>query len=173
VSSVPLKRPSIPTVSRTYSYDAREPDIGVALSMPGIDYLRGIIRGDYPAAPIAATLGFAPVEGEHGRVVFEGTPQRYTYNPLGAVHGGWAATILDSAMACAVHTTLPAGRGYTTIDLSIKLVRAMTERTGVVHCEGRVVHTGGTMVTAEGRITGVDGTLYAHGTTTCLILAPR
>jgi uncharacterized protein (TIGR00369 family) len=166
-------KPVIPTTTRTYAWDAREPDLGFALSMPGIDYLRGIIRGDYPAAPIAATLGITPVEAEVGRVVFEGTPERFTYNPMGTVHGGWAATILDSAMACAVHSTLPAGRGYTTIDLSIKLVRALTDRTGLVHCEAKVVHTGGTIVTAEGRLVGVDGTLYAHGTTTCVVIAPR
>src|SRR6478735_9012535 len=137
------------TETRTYSYEARQPDVAKMMSMAGLDYLRGILSGEFPAAPIAATLGFAPTEFEHGRAVFEGTPERYSYNPLGTVHGGWAATILDSAMGCAVHTTLPAGKGYTTVDLDIKLVRAITSRVGKLRCEANVIHTGGSIATAE------------------------
>ena len=155
---------------RTYEYDARTTDVAKMMSMPGIDYLRGILSGDFPAAPIAATLGFRVAEVDHGRAVFTGVPDRSVYNPLGGVHGGWAATLLDSAMGCAVHSTLPAGKGYATVDLSIHLVRALTDRSGTVRCEASIVHSGGSIATAQGRLVGADGTLYAHGTTTCLIL---
>jgi len=160
-------------LARSYEYEARTPDPATMLSMPGLEYLRGILRGDFPAAPIAATLNFLPTEFDHGRAVFEGTPERFAYNPLGSVHGGWAATILDSAMGCAVHTTLPAGKGYTTVDLNVSLVRAITDRAGRLRCEAKVIHQGGSIVTAEGRITDAAGTLYAHGHTTCLVLTPR
>jgi uncharacterized protein (TIGR00369 family) len=159
--------------TRTYDYESRPFDPALARSVSGLDYLRGILRGDHPAAPIAATLGFRPVEIDHGFAAFEGTPERFVYNPIGVVHGGWAATLLDSAMGCAVHTTLPAGKAYTTVELSIRLVRALTDATGRVFCEARIIHAGSTVATAEGRVVGADGTLYAHGTTTCLILAPR
>ena len=159
--------------ARTYDYESRAFDPAVARSVSGLDYLRGIITGDYPAAPIAATLGFRPVEVDHGSAAFEGTPERFAYNPIGVVHGGWAATLLDSAMGCAVHTTLAAGKAYTTIDLAISLVRPLTDRTGRVRCEARVIHTGGTIVTAEGRVLDAAGVLYAHGTTTCLVMSPR
>jgi uncharacterized protein (TIGR00369 family) len=163
----------VTTATRTYAYDARPFDPAIARAVSGLDYLRGILRGDYPAAPIAATLGFTIAEVDAGRAVFTGTPDRFVYNPIGMVHGGYAATLLDSAMGCAVHSTLPAGKAYTTIDLSISLVRAITERSGPLRSEGSVIHGGSTVVTAQGRIVGEDGTLYAHGTTTCLVLAPR
>jgi uncharacterized protein (TIGR00369 family) len=159
--------------TRTYTFETRLPDPKQMMSMSGLDYLRGILSGDFPAAPISATLGFGPTEFEQGRAVFEGTPERFTYNPLGSVHGGWAATVLDSAMGCAVHTTLPAGKGYTTVDLNVSLVRAITDRAGKLRCEAKVIHQGGSIVTAEGRITDAAGTLYAHGHTTCLVLTPR
>ena len=159
--------------TRTYEYESREFDPAVARSLSGMDYLRGILRGDFPAAPIAATLGFLPTEFEPGRAVFEGTPQKFVYNPIGVVHGGWAATLLDSAMGCAVHTTLPAGKAYTTVDLSVTLVRAITDHSGPIRCEARVVHSGGSVATAEARVVDAKGTLYATGTTTCLILTPR
>lgn len=161
------------TESRTYSFEGRHTDVALMMATSGLDYLRGILSGEFPAAPIAATLNFAPTEFEHGRAVFEGLPERYTYNPLGTVHGGWAATMLDSAMGCAVHTTLPPFPAYTTIDLSIKLVRAITDRVGKLRCEAQIVHAGGSVVTAEGRITDEAGALYAHGTTTCLVLTAR
>src|SRR5262249_31603795 len=135
-------------VARSYEYDGRTPDQALMLSMPGIDYLRGILRGDYPAAPIAATLGFLPTEFDHGRAVYKGVPQRFAYTPLGSIHGGWAATILDSALGCAVHSTLPAGKYYTTVDLSISLVRAISDKTQGVHCEAKVIHAGSTIATA-------------------------
>jgi uncharacterized protein (TIGR00369 family) len=165
--------PDIPTHTRTYAYDGRPFDPAAARALSGLDYMRGVIRGELPGAPIAATLGFLPVEVGPGRAVFEGAPERFVYNPIGVVHGGWAATLLDSAMGCAVHSTLPAGKAYTTVDLSVHLVRAITDRSGRVRAEARVVHAGSTVVTAEARVVGADGTLYAHGTSTCLVLAPR
>ena len=160
-------------IARSYEYEGRTTDVAQLMSMPGLDYLRGILRGDYPAAPIAATLGFYPTEFEHGRAVFEGVPERFVYNPLGSVHGGWAATILDSALGCAIHTTLPAGKGYTTVDLSISLVRALSDRVKKVRCEAHVVHVGSSIATAEARLVDERGQLYAHGKTTCAIIAAR
>ncbi len=159
--------------TRTYNYDARTPDLAHMRSLSGLDYLAGILRGDYPAAPIAATIGIEPVAFSPGHAAFEGTPEHFVYNPLGTVHGGWAATLLDSAMGCAVHTTLPAGKGYTTVDLHISLVRALSARTGRVRCEASVLHAGSSIVTAEGRILDAAGTLYATGTTTCVVLGAR
>jgi uncharacterized protein (TIGR00369 family) len=161
------------TETRTYDYDTRPFDPATALAIPGIDYMRGIIRGDFPAPPITATLGFTIVEVDSGHAIFEGTPGRFVYNPIGSVHGGYAATLLDSAMGCAVHTTLPAGKAYTTVDLAVSYVRAITEKSGTLRAEAKVIHTGSSIVTAEGRVVGADGTLYAHGTTTCLVLTPR
>ncbi|HEY6038771.1 MAG TPA: PaaI family thioesterase [Kofleriaceae bacterium] len=161
------------TVTRTYDYDARAFDPAIARTMSGLDYMRGVLRGEFPGAPIAGTLGFTLSEVDTGRAVFTGAPDRFVYNPLGTVHGGYAATLLDSAMGCAVHSTLPPGKAYTTVDLSISLVRAITERTGTVRSEAKVIHAGSSIVTAEGRIVGADGVLYAHGTTTCLVLSPR
>jgi uncharacterized protein (TIGR00369 family) len=160
-------------IARTYEYESREFDPEIARVLPGLDYMRGVMRGDYPSAPIAATMGFTLVDVDKGRAVFEGTPARFVYNPIGVVHGGWFATLLDSAMGCAVHSTLAAGKGYTTIDLSVSMVRGLDEHSGLVRAEGKVLHVGSRVVTAEGRVTGADGTLYAHGTTTCIVLAPR
>ena len=161
------------TETRTYDYDPRPFDPSAALAIPGLDYMRGIIRGDFPAPPIAATLGFTIIDVDQGHAVFEGTPGRFVYNPIGSVHGGYAATLLDSAMGCAVHTTLPAGKAYTTVDLAVSYVRAITEKSGTLRTEANVIHAGSSIVTAEGRVVGSDGTLYAHGTTTCLVLSPR
>jgi uncharacterized protein (TIGR00369 family) len=159
-------------VVRTYEYEGRKLDPAQMLSMPGLDYMRGVMRGDFPGAPIASTLGFTLAEVDHGRAVFQGVPERFTYNPIGMVHGGWAATLLDSAMGCAVHSTLPAGKAYTTVDLSISLVRALTDRSGTIRAEATVLHGGSSIATAQARLVGLDGTLYAHATTTCMILTP-
>lgn len=136
----------------------------------GLDLLRAVAAGELPPPSMAVTLGMELTEVEHGRVVFEADPTDALLNPAGTVHGGFAATILDSAMACAIHSTLPVGDAYTTVDLGVKLVRAITPDVGRLRCEGTVVHVGGRVGTAEGRLVGSDGTLYAHGTTTCLIV---
>ncbi|HEY0254562.1 MAG TPA: PaaI family thioesterase [Kofleriaceae bacterium] len=159
--------------TRTYEYDDRPFDPRIMLSISGLDYMRGLIAGEFAKPPIADTLGFQLIEVDHGRALFEGTPGRFVYNPIGSVHGGFAATLLDSCLGCCVHTTLPAGKAYTTVDLAVTYVRALTDKVGPVRAEGKVIHTGGSIITAEGRITDAKGTLYAHGTTTCLVLTPR
>ena len=118
-------------------------------------------------------MGFMVTEFEKGRAVFEGEPGRFVYNSIGSVHGGWYPTILYSARRCAIHTALPAEKIYTTVDLNITFLRPLTEQSGSVQRDGKVIHFGGSIATAEGRITGKDGTLYATGITTCLVMTPR
>ena len=139
-------------------------------SFSGLEFLRRVAAGELPAPPISETLNFSIRDVEKGRVVFAGTPEFRFYNPLGSVHGGWAATLLDSCMGCAVHSALEAGQGYTTLELKVNFVRALSEHVGRIEAEGRLVHLGKRVATAEGRLQGPDGTLYAHGTTTCLVL---
>jgi uncharacterized protein (TIGR00369 family) len=135
----------------------------------GMEVFEAIFAGELPPAPIGDTLDFVPIHMEPGTAVFQGRPQRRHYNPLGTVHGGWFATLLDSAVGCAVHSTLPAGKGYTTLELKVNMVRPLNDRVPAVRAEGKVIHVGRTVATAEGRIIGPDGKLYAHATTTCLI----
>jgi len=138
--------------------------------MTGLELLRAIAAGEAPPAPIAELMGFEGVEAEEGRIVFAGVPGPEHYNPIGTVHGGFAATLLDSALGCAVHTTLPAGVGYTSLELKVNFTRPITTDTGRVLCEGKVVHRGSRVATAEARLTAEQtGKLLAHGTTTCLI----
>ena len=138
--------------------------------LSGLEFLEAIGRGDLPPAPMATLLGIEPVEVGPGRAVFAGIPGEEHYNPMGAVHGGYAATILDTVMGCAVHTTLSAGSSYTTLELSVNLVRAITAETGPVRAEGLILHGGRRMATAEGRLIAErTGKLLAHGTTTCII----
>jgi len=135
----------------------------------GMQMFEAIFAGEFPPAPIGDTLDFVPIRMEPGAAVFQGRPQRRHYNPLGTVHGGWFATLLDSAVGCAVHSTLPAGKGYTTLELKVNMVRPLNDRVPLVRAEGKVIHAGRQVATAEGRIVGPDGKLYAHATTTCLI----
>lgn len=137
--------------------------------LSGMEVFEAIFAGDLPPAPIGETLDFVPIHMEPGAAVFQGRPQRRHYNPLGTVHGGWFATLLDSAVGCAVHTTLPAGKGFTTLELKVNMVRPLSDRVSLVRAEGKVIHAGRQVATAEGRIIGADGKLYAHATTTCLI----
>jgi len=130
------------------------------------------VSGELPPPPFASLLNFDLVEVSEGHAVFAVNPAEYHYNPIGVVHGGLAATLLDSAMGCAVHSMLPAGAGYTTLEIKVNFIRAMTAETGRVRCEANVVHAGARTATAEGRIVDEAGKLYAHGTTTCLILRP-
>jgi len=141
--------------------------------LAGIEVFEAMFDGRLPAPPIGDTLDFVPVHVEPGLAVFQGAPRFSHYNPLGTVHGGWFATLLDSAVACAVHSTLPAGRAYTTIELKTNIVRALTDRVALVRAEGRVVHGGRQVATAEGRLFGPDGRLYAHASTTCLVFDAR
>ncbi len=139
----------------------------------GLEIMQALLAGELPFPHIAQTLDFSLVEVAAGKAVFQGTPQLMHYNPLGTVHGGWFATLLDSALGCAVHTTMPAGYGYTTAELSVNIVRAATTRTGPLRAIGTVIHVGRQLATAEGRIVDPDGKLYAHGTTTCLVFEVR
>ena len=139
----------------------------------GLQVMQAMLDGALPYPHIADTLDFALVEIGPGTAVFQGTPQLMHYNPLGTVHGGWYATMLDSALGCAVHTMMPAGYGYTTAELSVNIVRAASSRTGPLRAIGQVIHSGRQLATAEARIVGPDGKLYAHGTTTCLVFESR
>lgn len=137
--------------------------------MSGLQMLHAMLAGRLPYPPIARTLDFLLVEAEDGRAVFQGTPGPAHLNPMGGIHGGWYATLLDSALGCAVHTKMPPGRGYTTAELSVNIVRALGSKAQRVRAEGKVLHAGRQLATAEGRLYGPDGTLYAHATTTCLV----
>ena len=142
-----------------------------AREMAGLDYMRLLVAGEVPPPPIAELMGFTLVSVDDGHAVFRGEPGEQHLNPIGTVHAGFAATLLDSAMGCAVHTTLPAGVGYTTLELSANLVRGITPATGAVLCEGTVIHAGRRTATAEARLTAEDGgALLAHAKTTCMIL---
>jgi len=159
---------------RTKQVTWKDPSPGMAAvkEMSGLDYLRAIIAGTLPAAPIADLMGFSAVAVEEGKARFEVQPQECHYNPIGTVHGGLAATVMDSALGCAVHSTLPAGAGYTTLELHINYVRAVTRETSKLTCSSEVVHVGGRLATAQARLVDAAGTLYAHGTTTCMIFRP-
>jgi uncharacterized protein (TIGR00369 family) len=139
-------------------------------SMAGIDFLRAMRDGLLPPPPIAQLLGFRLVEVEPGHAVFEVVPGEQHYNPIGVVHGGLAMTLLDSAMGVAVHSHMPQGSGYTTLEAKTNLVRAITSATGKLRAIGRTIHVGGRIATAEGRLEDAAGKLYAHATTTCIVL---
>ena len=138
--------------------------------MTGLELLHAMLRGETPTAVIAQTLDFMLIEVSEGRAVFQGTPGPAHLNPMGGIHGGWYATLLDSALGCAVHTMMPAGRGYTTAELGVNLVRAINPaKAPRLRAEGKVIHCGRQLATAEARLVGPDSTLYAHATTTCLV----
>lgn len=139
----------------------------------GLEMMRAMLRGELPYPPIARTLDFQLLEVGDGRALFQGTPGPAHLNPMGGIHGGWYATLLDSALGCAVHTKMPVGRGYTTAELHVNLVRAIGARAPRVRAEGKVIHCGRQLATAEARLYGPDGTLYAHATTTCLVFEMR
>jgi uncharacterized protein (TIGR00369 family) len=162
-----------PETTRTRTLTWQDPLAAAAAGseLSGIDYMLAIVDGELPPPPIAVTLRMAVVDVGDGEATFEGLPGEEHFNPIGVVHGGYAATLLDSAMGCAVHTTLPAGVGYTTLTLETKFVRPIGRETGTVRAEGTVVHRGRRQATTEGRLVAADtGKLLAHGTGTCLIL---
>lgn len=139
------------------------------LSQPGLMFLQHIAAGRYPMPPMAAVIPIAPVDLEPGRVVFRAIPDERFYNPIGSVHGGYASTLLDTAMACAVHSTLKAGEGYTSLEIKIAFHKPITRDTGELRIEGRLITRGSRVGAAEGRLTDVNGDVLASGTTTCLI----
>lgn len=172
----------IPTTLDTWLADeaatlarlAKGPGPGVAkraqlAGKTGLQTMQAMLAGELPYAAIAKTLDFCLIEVSEGRAVFQGTPGTQHFNPMGTVHGGWFATLLDSALGCAVHTLMPEGRAYTTAELSVNIVRALTPDVQRVRAEGTVVHCGRQLATAEARLVGPDGKLYAHATTTCLV----
>lgn len=144
-------------------------DVAQLAGMNGLQQMQAMLDGRLPYPHIADTMDFFLVEVGEGRAVFQGQPQLKHYNPLGSVHGGWYATLLDSALGCAVHTTLPVGRGYTTAELGVNIVRAASLKSGPLRAIGTVLHAGRQLATAEARIVDAAGKLYAHATTTCLV----
>ena len=140
-----------------------------ARTMDGMTLFTEMIAGRLPAPPICQELGIWLSEVELGRVVFNYEPKFAHYNPLGSVHGGIAATLLDSVMGCCIHTTLKAGVGYTTVEIKVNYVRAVSDKTGLVKAEGKIINVGSRIATSEGRLVDSSGKLLAHGTTTCLI----
>jgi uncharacterized protein (TIGR00369 family) len=162
-----------PETSSTRTITWQDPTVSAAAGaqMAGLDYVRSIQAGEIPPPPIAVVMNYSIAELEEGRAVFEGQPGEEHYNPIGVVHGGYAATILDSALGCSVHTTCPAGVGYTSQTLEVKYLRPITRDTGTVRCEAEVVYRGRKTATSEARLTEAStGKLLAAGTSTCLIL---
>jgi uncharacterized protein (TIGR00369 family) len=135
----------------------------------GLEMMRAILQGELPAAPIGKSMNFCLIHLEEGQTIFQGTPKPAFFNPLGTIHGGWIATLLDSALGCAVHTKMPVGRAYTTAELSVNMVRAISPKVERVRAIANVLHCGRQLATAEAKLVGPDGTLYAHATTTCLV----
>jgi uncharacterized protein (TIGR00369 family) len=135
----------------------------------GLEMMRAILQGELPAAPIGKSMNFCLIHLEEGQTIFQGTPKPAFFNPLGTIHGGWIATLLDSALGCAVHTKMPVGRAYTTAELSVNMVRALSPKVERVRAIANVLHCGRQLATAEAKLVGPDGTLYAHATTTCLV----
>jgi uncharacterized protein (TIGR00369 family) len=162
----------MPERSRTYTWEDPLSLAERGSGLTGLELMRKMAAGELPAPPIGATLGFRLVEAEEGRAVFEGEPQEFHYNPIGTVHAGLAATLLDSAMGCAFVTTTDGRTPWTTLELKASFTRAMTLETGTIRCTGTVVHPGRRVATTEGRIEDASGRLLAHGTGTILVLAP-
>ncbi|MFC4427075.1 PaaI family thioesterase [Deinococcus navajonensis] len=161
---------------RTYTWE--DPLIGAeaARHLSGLDYLRGMVRGEFPAPPIAASLDFSLAHEddiEDGRVTFRMVPREFHYNPIGSVHGGVYATLLDSALGCAIHTRLPAGVGYTTLELKVNYLRPLLVGMGEVRAVGEVLSVSRQVATAQARLLDDRDKLFAHATTTCLILRPQ
>lgn len=167
---------TIPAMSnqrtRTITWEDPRALAKAAVGLSGMEYLQKIVAGELPPPPIGALLNFRIAELSEGRAVFTVEPAEYHYNPIGVVHGGLAATLLDSAMGCAVHSTLPAGASYTTLEIKVNFLRAMSAETGLVRCEANIIHVGGRTAVAEGKILDQKNKLYAHGTTTCIVFRP-
>lgn len=158
--------------TRTVSWEDPRAAAKAGRGLSGLEYLQKMIAGEIPRPPISALMNFGLTELSEGHAVFSVEPAEYHYNPIGVVHGGLAATLLDSAMGCAIHSTLPAGVGYTTLEIKVNYIRPLTTETGGVRCVAKVIHVGGRTATAEGRVVDANGKLYAHATTTCMIFRP-
>jgi len=158
--------------TRTITWEDPTATVQTGKTVSGITFLKALQSGELPQPPFAVLLGISITEVSEGRVVFTTEPSEYHYNPLGTVHGGVMATLLDSALGCAVQSTLPAGTSYTTLELKVNYLRPVTTKTGTIYAEGKIIYVGGRIATAEGRLTDAEGKLYAHGTTTCIIMRP-
>ena len=156
-------------VERRYGLATPEETAGLS----GLELLEAMIAGRLPAPPMAKTLGFALVEVSPGAAVFEGEAGPHLLNPLGSVHGGFALTLVDSAAGCAVHTTLPAGIGYTTVETKVNFTGPIRADSGILRVEGKVIASGKQIATAEARVLSREGRILAHGTSTLMILRPR
>lgn len=160
---------SEPERTRTVTWQDPRRVAEAAPRMSGIELLRAIGSGEFPPPPMALLVGLTPVLAEEGRVVFAMTPAEYHYNTMGVVHGGAIATLVDTALGCAVMSKMAAGNGYTTVELHMNFVRPVTAATGTIACEALVLHSGKRMATAEAKVRDDSGTLYAHATTTCFV----
>jgi uncharacterized protein (TIGR00369 family) len=158
--------------TRTITWEDPRALAKAAAGLTGMEYLQKIVSGELPPPPIAALMNFRIAELSEGHAVFTVEPAEYHYNPIGVVHGGLAATLLDSAMGCAVHSTLPAGAGYTTLEIKVNFLRPISAETGLVRSEADIIHVGGRTAVAEGKVLDQQGNLYAHGTTTCIVFRP-
>jgi uncharacterized protein (TIGR00369 family) len=154
---------------RTVSWDDPAKLASIAVEMSGLEYLRAMRDGTVDHPPISLLIDFKVVEVEEGMAVFQLVPSEYHLNPFGTVHGGVTAGVLDAATGCAVHSTLPKGVGYTSVDIKVNYVRPITLETGPMRCEGRVIHSGGRLAIAEGRMVDMEGKLYVFGTSTIMI----
>jgi len=149
------------------------PDRETLRSISGLELFRRIMNGEEPNAPFLELIGARIVEVSEGRVVYKSVPGPQHYNPMGVAHGGYASTLLDSAMGCAIHTICEAGTGNLTLELKVNLVRAITADVGELTIDGSIIHRGRTIATADGRIVDAGGKLYAHANTTCMIVPIR
>jgi uncharacterized protein (TIGR00369 family) len=161
-----MDQPASPVVWRTCTQEE-------VAGRSGLDFIRAIISGELPRPPINKALNFWLAEADHGRAVFEGEPTEEYFNPIGTVHGGWAATLLDSALACAVQTVLKQGQIYTSVEMKVNFDRPVMPGRGIFRCEGKVVQAGSRIATSEARLVDAEGKLLAHGTETCLIMDAR
>ncbi len=148
-------------------------DLAALVNEEGLTFLKGMLAGSRPHPPISETIGFHLVDVSEGRVVFESVPRYEHYNPIGTVHAGFAATLLDSALACSIWSTAKVGEGWTTLELKLNLVRPLTDQTGLVRAEGRVLHRGRNVATSEAQLKDLSGRLYAHATSTCMIFPAK
>jgi uncharacterized protein (TIGR00369 family) len=147
--------------------------IDQVIGLSGAQQFEAMLAGRLPYPHIARTLDFLLISASPGTAVFQGAPAVAHLNPLGSVHGGWFATLLDSALGCCIHASLPAGKSYTTLELKVNMIRAITPKVPRVRAIGHVIHLGGQTATAEARLVGPDGKLYAHASTTCLVFDVR
>lgn len=153
----------------------KDPMIGANImkGLSGMEYMRGMLSGEIPPPPILQLIGARMVEVNSGHAVFEFKPDECHYNPIGSVHGGIASTVQDSAMGCALHSTLPVGTGYTMLELKVNFIRGISKETGLMRCEGTVIHAGNRIATAKAEVTDQNGKLYCHATSTCMIFRPE